>query len=146
MSIEDIIRRLREDRQIAERERLQIRIAAAFELTRKDAPAANLLKTKIEHNAVPDSDGAQTGSIPVLAVMPESRPLRPLADIAAPLLLEIHVPLPHRRKDGACWDIGAAPVVDNVNELFEAALVALGYQTQKPCEPRRMERLGVKKP
>jgi len=146
MSIEDIIRRLREDRQIAERERLQMRIAAAFELTRKDAPAANLLKTKIEHKALPESDGLETASTPVLAVMPESRPLRPLADIAAPLLLEIRVPMPHRRKDNACWDIGAAPVVDNVNELFDAALVALGYQTQKPCEPRRMERLGVKKP
>ena len=38
------------------------------------------------------------------------------------------------------------PVVDNLNELFDAAFVALGYQTQKLCEPRKEQRIGVKRP
>jgi hypothetical protein len=88
-----------------------------------------LLKTKIEPDAVPDLDGAETVPTKVLAVVPEPKPLRPLADIAAPLLLEIRIPVPRRHKEGACWDIGAAPVVDNVNELFDATLAALGVST-----------------
>ena len=38
----------------------------------------------------------------------------------------------HRRNIAECWDIGAVPVVDNVNELFDEALRALGYPSVKP--------------
>jgi hypothetical protein len=60
------------------------------------------------------------------------KPQRSLQEKAAPLLRDVRVPvMPHRRKDGACWDIGDAPVVNNVNELFDAALTALGYEPEK---------------
>ncbi len=53
-----------------------------------------------------------------------------------------------RRNVAECWDIGDAPVVVNVNKLFDAALTALGYAPEKPpmdllrtclsAEPKRL--------
>lgn len=78
-------------------------------------------------------------------------PPRPqLAQLAEPILQKIKATgmsavQPHHRNNGTCWDVGEPPVVDNVNDLFDAALAALGFQTQRPCEPIT-KRIGVKRP
>jgi len=36
-----------------------------------------------------------------------------------------------RRNVAECWNIGDAPVVENVDELFDSALSALGYESAK---------------
>jgi hypothetical protein len=68
---------------------------------------------------------------------PQGRPA--LSQLAQPILLQIQATgtsatTPHRRRhDGAVmWDIGDAPVVEDVPKLFDAALMALGYQPENP--------------
>jgi hypothetical protein len=70
-----------------------------------------------------------------LALIPESKPLRPLAERVAPLLRQIHVPVSlHRRKNvGEGWVVEIPK--EQAEELFEAALAALGYPSEKSCEP-----------
>jgi len=121
MSIEDIIRRLREDRQIAERDRLQARIAAAFDLARKRAPAAELLKTKIEYDAVPE----------VEVVMETPKKQVPLAQQAEPLLSSIGSVPVFRKKDVKCYEIKEVFQGD-VMELFAEAEAALGFKKPEP--------------
>jgi hypothetical protein len=77
-------------------------------------------------------------------------PPRPqLAQLAEPILQKIKATgmsavQPHHRNHGACWDVGEAPVVDNVNDLFDAALAALGFRAQSPWDSGRKQRTGVK--
>lgn len=81
----------------------------------------------------------------------DDAPRPQLAQLAQPILQQIRATgmsaaQPHRRDQGQCWDVGEAPVVDNVNALFDAALEALGFKTQRPYEPGRKQRIGVKRP
>jgi hypothetical protein len=81
----------------------------------------------------PELFGRRKDDPQVEVVMETSKNLVPLAKQAAPLLDHIKATgMPHLRlhEGVACWNIGAAPAVENVDELFGAALTALGYQSE----------------
>jgi hypothetical protein len=105
--MDELLIRLAEDRQIAQRERLQAHVTAAFESARRPLPPAT----------------------------PEvRRELRPLAERAASILKTCRATgMPHRRRsDVAVWDLGEEPRIDDINQLFDTALVALGHQPENP--------------
>jgi hypothetical protein len=123
MSIQDILRRLQEDRQIAERERLQAQIEAAF-------AAARTVERRRK-----SSDGKNQGRR--RDDKPQSRPA--LSQLARPILLQIQVTganatQSHRRHSTAVWDIGDAPEVSDaeIPKLLESCEEALGFKKPTP--------------
>jgi hypothetical protein len=153
MSIEDIIRCLQEDRVIAERERRRARIEAAFAQARTverrrfgrptEINPALYGRRKDDKLQVVDAvvvrfkqmiAEAADPEVELVEPTPVTKPRPPLSQLAQPILAQCEATgMPHRRNySAACWDIGSALVVDDVSELFDAALVALGYQPQKP--------------
>jgi hypothetical protein len=126
MSIADVIRRLQEDRRIAERERLQAQIAAAF------APIRTIERRRYAKPGEinPESLGRRKDDKPVEVVPKTPKRLVPLAKQAAPLLDQIKATgMPHRRHQGPCWDIGDVPEVspEDVPKLLMACEIALGF-------------------
>ena len=67
----------------------------------------------------------------------EDPPRPQLAQLAQPILRQIQTTgcaAQHRKNGIECWDLGDEPVVENVPKLFDAALMALGYQPEKPMD------------
>jgi hypothetical protein len=132
MSISEIIKRLQEDRVIAERQRRQVRIEAEF------AKARTIERRLFGCPASTDPKlyGRRKGDVVVEVIMKTPKKLVPLAKQAAPLLDEIKATgMPHRRNhDAACWDIGDAPEVSETDlpKLLESCEEALGFK--KPDE------------
>ena len=134
MSLNDVIQRLKEDRQILERELRQARICAAFESARTqpvDTPSTQ---------AGPEIVCEMIVDVPVA-----TKPLRPLVDRAAPLLERLaSTPLLRRRPDRDTWTIDEIPT-EAPEKLFDEALTSLGYSTTiddkasmaKEISPRR---------
>jgi hypothetical protein len=143
MSIEDIVRRLKEDRQIAERERLQAQIEAAFAQARTVERRRNAKPGEINPTLYGrrKDDAPQVVDAVVLrfkqmitdATDPEvelAEP-EPLAQQAAPLLASIgRVPV-FRKKDVKCHEINEVFQGD-VMELFAEAEAALGFKKPEP--------------
>jgi hypothetical protein len=116
VSLNEVIQRLKEDRQILERELRQARICAAFESARTqpvDTPSTQ---------AGPEIVCEMIVEVPVA-----TKPLRPLVDRAAPLLERLaSTPLLRRRPDRDTWTIDEIPT-EAPEELFDEALTSLGY-------------------
>jgi CTP:molybdopterin cytidylyltransferase MocA len=131
MSIEDIIHRLREDRQIAERERRQARIEASF------AEARTVERRRYVHPGEinPESLGRQKDD-----PRPNPPKLRPaLSSLAKPILDDAVKAAPlvyHRRPDVSVYDLGDAPEVSDAElpKLLESCEEALGFK--KPVAER----------
>jgi hypothetical protein len=143
MSIEDIIRRLREDRQIAERERLQAQIEAAFAAARTverrrfgrpmdtnptlygrrkdDAP--QVVDAVVKRFKQMITDASDPG---VELVEPE-----PLAQQAAPLLASIGSVPVFRKKDVKCFEI---------NEVFQGYVMKLFAEAEAALDFKKAER------
>jgi hypothetical protein len=95
MSISEIIKRLQEDRVIAERERRQARIEAAF------AKARTIERRRFGCPASTDPElyGRRKDDVVVEVITETPKKLVPLARQAAPLLDEIKATgVPHRRR------------------------------------------------
>lgn len=116
MSTQDILRRLREDRQIAERERLQAQIQTAFDQAR------TIERRRKSSDATNKNLGRRRGDPP--------RPQ--LAQLAQPILQQIKTTgMPHRRNHGACWEIEEL-VVEDVPKLLSDCEEALGFKKPAP--------------
>jgi hypothetical protein len=132
--IEDVIRRLQQDRRILERELRQSRITQAFDAVRV-VPVA-------------EPQAAELEILPEMIVEP-APPRRPLAEIAAPLLQQIQTDgsvatQPHRRRyDGGAWDLGEEPVVDDLSQLLSDCEVALGFKPREES-PMKTTQVGKK--
>lgn len=129
MSIEDIILRLREDRQIAERERRQARIEAAFAQVRTVDRRRYQRPGELDPTLVgmrKDDPPKPERFRPALSLL--AKPILEVAVKAAPLLY-------HRRPDVGVHDLGDIPIVEDVPKLFDAALAALGFVSSKSLEP-----------
>jgi hypothetical protein len=109
------------------RERIEQRFAEA-----REAGPSSLVPVKPKHAS---DVGAPHSSIQ-LTVISAAEPLRSLAEIAAPLLLEIRAKrMLHHRKDGAVmWDIGEAPEVSDAElpKLMSDCEVSLGFKKSEP--------------
>jgi hypothetical protein len=117
MSIEDVLRRLQEDKLIAERECRQSRISRAFESARQPVETPS---TKVEAEIVCEMivEGAVAAARP---------PLSPLVDRASPLLEKLaKTPMLRRRPDRNVWTIDDE-LAETPEELFRSALSSLGY-------------------
>jgi hypothetical protein len=118
MSIPDIIRRLQEDRRIAERERLQAQIESAFSRART-----------VERRSHKPSDDSAKNLGRRKNDKPKPRPQ--LAQLAQPILQQIKTTgMPHRRNHGACWEIDE-PVVQDLEKLYDEAAESLGFHKTK---------------
>jgi hypothetical protein len=138
MSLNDVIQRLKEDRQILERELRQTRIRAAFESARTqpvDTPPTQVGPEIVCELIV---------EAPVAAPRPS---LRPLVDRAAPLLERLaSTPLLRPRPDKDTWTIDEIPT-ETPERLFDEALTSLGYPpiTDVNCTPVTQEIAPKKK-
>lgn len=116
MSFNDVIQRLKEDRQILERELRQARIRTAFESARAqpvDKP--------------PAQDEPEIICEMIVDVPRPAQPLRPLVERAAPILDRLATtPLLRRRPDRDTWTIDEVPT-EAPEDLFDEALTSLGY-------------------
>lgn len=143
MSIADVIRRLQDDRRIAERERLQAQIEAAFlpirtierRRYRKPGEINPTLYGRRKDDApqIVDADVLRFKQMIVDATDPEVELVepQPLAKQAAPLLASIGRVLVSRKKDIKCHEINEVFQGD-VMELFAEAEAALGFAQEKP--------------
>ena len=114
--MEELLKRLAEDRRIAERELLQSRIRSAFDSAR--AQPVDTPPTQSEHEVICEM---------VVEVPVPARPLRPLVDRASPLLEKLaKTPMLRRRPDRDTWTIDEIPT-EAPEELFDEALTSLGY-------------------
>jgi hypothetical protein len=114
--MEELLKRIAEDRRIAERELLQSRIRSAFDSAR--AQPVDTPHTQSEHEVICE----MVVEVPVTA-----RPLRPLVDRASPLLEKLaKTPMLRRRPDRDTWTIDEIPT-EAPEELFDEALTSLGY-------------------
>jgi hypothetical protein len=129
MSISEIIKRLQEDRRIAERERRQARIEAAFAAARTVERRRYPQPGKVD----PTLFGRRKDDAP-----PKPAKFRPsLSALAKPILDDAVKAAPlvyHRRPDVSVHDLGDAPVVSDVDlpKLLESCEEALGFR--KPNE------------
>jgi hypothetical protein len=127
MSISEIIKRLQEDRRIAERERRQARIEAAFAqvrtIDRRRYQRPGEVDPALFGRRKDDPPPKPAKSRPALSCL--AKPILEDAVNAAPLVY-------HRRPDVVVHDLGDEPVVEDVPRLFDAALRALGYQPENP--------------
>jgi hypothetical protein len=142
MSIADVIRRLQEDRRIAERERLQAQIEAAFlpirtierRRYRKPGEINPILYGRRKDDApqVVDAVVLRFKQMITDAMDPEVELVEPepLAKQAAPLLASIGSPV-FRKKDVKCYEINEVFQGD-VMELFAEAEAALGFKKPEP--------------
>jgi hypothetical protein len=136
VSLNEVIQRLKEDRQILERELRQARIRAAFESARVqpvDTPSTQ---------AGPEVVCEMIVEVPVAA-----KPFRPLVDRAAPLLERLaSTPLLRRRPDRETWTIDEVPT-EAPEELFDEALTSLGYSpvVESSHTPMNQETTSKKK-
>jgi hypothetical protein len=114
--MEELLKRLAEDRRIAERELLQSRIRSAFDSAR--AQPVDTPPTQTEHEVICEM---------VVEVPVPARPLRPLVDRASPLLEKLaNTPMLRRRPDRDVWTIDDLPT-EAPEQLFDEALTSLGY-------------------
>jgi hypothetical protein len=125
VSIAEIIKRLQEDRVIAERERRQAGIETEF------AKARTIERRRFGCPASTDPKlyGRRKDDVVVEVITETPKKLVPLAKQAAPLFDEIKVTgMPHRRRHNVvCWDLGEEPVVTDVPKLLAACEIALGF-------------------
>jgi len=130
MSISEIIKRLQEDRRIAERERRQARIEAAFAqvrtIDRRRYQRPGEVDPALFGRRNDDPPPKPAKSRPALSCL--AKPILEDAVKAAPLIY-------HRRPDVVVHDLGDVPVVEDIPKLFDAALEALGFALPKPSEP-----------
>lgn len=143
MSIADVIRRLQEDRRIAERERLQAQIEAAFlpirtierRRYRKPGEINPTLYGRRKDDApqVLDAVVLRFKQMITDATDPEVELVEPepLAQQAEPLLSSIGSVPVFRKKDVKCYEIKEVFQGD-VMELFAEAEAALGFKQAKP--------------
>lgn len=130
MSIDDIIRRLQEDRRIAERERRQARIEAAFAVARivdrrRYQRPGEVDATLVQGRRKTDPAPKPERSRPGLSAL--AKPILEDAVKAAPLVY-------HRRPDVLVHDLGDAPELSDQDlpKLLESCEEALGFK--KPDE------------
>jgi hypothetical protein len=124
MSIEDVIRRLQEDRRILERERLQAQIEAAFararSVERRRYQRPGELDLTLVGRRKDDPPPRPAKFRPALSRL--SKPILEDAVKAAPLVY-------HRRPDVTVHDLGDAPEVSDADlpKLLESCEEALGF-------------------
>jgi hypothetical protein len=125
VSIAEIIKRLQEDRVIAERERRQARIESEF------AKARTIERRRFGCPASTDPElyGRRKDDVVAQVATETPKKLVPLSKQVAPLLDQIKATgMPHlRRHDVVCWDLGEEPVVTDVPKLLTACEIALGF-------------------
>jgi hypothetical protein len=130
MSIAEIIKRLQEDRRIAERERRQARIEAAF------AEARTVERRRYQRPGEVDATLVQGRRKTDPAPRPE-RPRPALSSLAKAILEDAVKVAPlvyHRRPDVSVYDLGDAPEVSDADlpKLLKSCEEALGFK--KPDE------------
>jgi CTP:molybdopterin cytidylyltransferase MocA len=131
MSISEIIKRLQEDRRIAERERRQARIEAAF------AEARTVERRRYAHPGEIDPESLGRRKDDPRPNPPKLRPA--LSSLAKPILEDAVKAAPliyQRRPDVAVHDLGDAPEVSETDlpKLLESCEKALGFK--KPVAER----------
>jgi hypothetical protein len=118
MSIEDVARRLKEDRLAAQRELLRSKITKAFDAVRVTPVAEPMPKTEPE---------ILCELIIEAPAAPPRPPSRSLTDVAAPLLARLaNTSMMRRRPNRDVWTIEDLPT-EAPEELFRSALSSLGY-------------------
>jgi hypothetical protein len=147
MSVEDVIRRLQEDRAVAEREARQNRIRRAFDAARGPlvVQAEVMSQASVEDPTVARFEQmlADQPDVEVEVVGEQSKRLVSLEQQAAPLLASIRAPRFYRQRKSS-HEVGDV-FQGRLDDLYAAAEEALGFRApaQKPAEQTVVQQKSI---